>query len=214
MSKYDALQHYLEKSQKQNVTLSYDEIEEILGFSLPASASKHRPWWGNGGHSQARAWLNAEYEVASVDLGRSVTFVVRRRPGELGSEGMREPTNDFSGLRDRVRRLKKVDKNLCVEIEKAISLVRGDPRSAAIALRRCLEDAVRHIGGSRISSDSDLNYAISGLGDNVPEVIITHMHLVRRIGNQAAHSSEELKSGDIWSSLNSMLQILEWLEAK
>jgi len=214
MLKYDALQRYLEKSREQKVTLSYDQIERILGSSLPASASAHRPWWSNGGHSHAQAWLKAGYEVASVDLGRSITFVARREPGETGSGGMRGSTDDFSGLRDRVRRLKKVDKNLCVEIERAITSVRDNPRGAAIALRRCLESAIRHIGGLRISSDSDLNSVISGLGADVPEVIITHMHLVRRIGNQAAHSSEELKSEDIWSSLNSMIQVLTWLEER
>ena len=54
--------------------MSYDEIERILGFGLPSSAYNHRPWWANGGHSQANSWLNAGWEVSSVELRKSVTF--------------------------------------------------------------------------------------------------------------------------------------------
>jgi hypothetical protein len=74
MSKYYKLEEYLRNTQKQVETLSYDEIERILGFRLPSSAYNHRPWWANGGHSQANSWLNAGWEVSSVELGKSVTF--------------------------------------------------------------------------------------------------------------------------------------------
>jgi hypothetical protein len=74
MSKYSLLQVFLESSKKPTETLSFQQVEDILGFSLPDSASKHRPWWANGGHSQADAWLDAGWQVESVSLGISVTF--------------------------------------------------------------------------------------------------------------------------------------------
>jgi len=74
MSKYHKLEEYLRNIKKQVLTLSYDEIESILGFKLPPSAYKHRAWWANGGHSQANSWLNAGWEVSSIELGKSVTF--------------------------------------------------------------------------------------------------------------------------------------------
>jgi hypothetical protein len=44
----------------------------ILGFSLPASVRRYRQWWENPGtpdqHSQAQTWLEAGWEVNTVDL--------------------------------------------------------------------------------------------------------------------------------------------------
>jgi len=50
-------------------TLSFGEIEQIIGDKLPPSAHNHREWWSNhaGSHVQARAWLEAGWEVESVD---------------------------------------------------------------------------------------------------------------------------------------------------
>jgi hypothetical protein len=74
MAKYSALQEYLKNSQNQAEMLSFQQIETILGSPLPDSASRHRPWWANGGHTQAAAWLDVGWEVKSVSLGVSVTF--------------------------------------------------------------------------------------------------------------------------------------------
>jgi len=60
--------------EKNMITLSFQHIEEILGFSLPASAYQHRPWWANSGHSQAYAWGRVGWKVQSVILGKNITF--------------------------------------------------------------------------------------------------------------------------------------------
>ena len=73
MSKYDPLRTFLEQASATvtEVTLSFDQIEGILGFTLPASARKHRPWWANPtsvrDHPYAQAWLAAEWRVDAVD---------------------------------------------------------------------------------------------------------------------------------------------------
>jgi hypothetical protein len=73
MSKYDRFGQYLKNSQKQAERLSYNEIEGILGFKLPPSAYNHRPWW-SGSRPHTNSWLNAGWQVSSVDLGKSITF--------------------------------------------------------------------------------------------------------------------------------------------
>jgi hypothetical protein len=64
------------------ITLSFGHVEQLLGRVLPASAHRHRQWWGNDpGHSQARAWLEAGWHAGPVDVtGGWVTFT--RVPGE------------------------------------------------------------------------------------------------------------------------------------
>ncbi|GHU17373.1 hypothetical protein FACS1894163_08190 [Spirochaetia bacterium] len=74
MSKYDPLKAFLQKKEGASVTLKLSKIEIILRSNLPLSASTHRQWWANSGHSQADAWLGAGWEVDGVDLGTSVIF--------------------------------------------------------------------------------------------------------------------------------------------
>ncbi len=76
MSKYDRLGEYLNEQGESPTTMTFKKIEGVLGFSLPKSAHRHRPWWGNNeGHVQANAWLSRGWHVASVDQGgRWVTF--------------------------------------------------------------------------------------------------------------------------------------------
>ena len=53
MSKYAPLSEYLAASGSQSVTLSFEEIEAVLGFPLPKSAS-YRAFWENSVHVQAK----------------------------------------------------------------------------------------------------------------------------------------------------------------
>lgn len=76
MGKYDPLKRFLKKKEEDKVEMTFDEIEEVINAELPKSAKKHRPWWANGGHSQADAWLDAGYKVGGVDQMREkVVFV-------------------------------------------------------------------------------------------------------------------------------------------
>ena len=72
-SKYSNLhQHFIELKEIEWSTTFY-EIEKILGFSLPNSASI-RPWWSSGSHS--KSWKLAGWKVGSVDLkSETVTFI-------------------------------------------------------------------------------------------------------------------------------------------
>ena len=73
--KYAPLYHHLSARRNEEWRASFGEIEAILGFRLPDSARRHRPWWANGGHGQARAWLAAGWRTHSVNLaGETLTF--------------------------------------------------------------------------------------------------------------------------------------------
>lgn len=74
--KYDPLSDYLTSSAQENIGLTFTQIENIIGADLPDSARRHRQWWENGGHSQARAWLDTGYKVEAVDfVNERVVFV-------------------------------------------------------------------------------------------------------------------------------------------
>ncbi|HFL3236791.1 TPA: hypothetical protein ACG3KH_004230, partial [Clostridioides difficile] len=76
MNKFDPLEEYLKS--KVEITLTLEEIEEILGSELPPSAKNDPTYWGNSTHesrTQARAWLKAGWKVKSKQLPESITFV-------------------------------------------------------------------------------------------------------------------------------------------
>ena len=71
MGKYEPLAAYLTDAREDVWVASFSEVEVVLGFPLPPSARNHREWWGNqrgGGHSQARGWQDAGWQVWKVDL--------------------------------------------------------------------------------------------------------------------------------------------------
>ena len=73
MGKYDALYDFLERVPPDigENTLTFDEMEKILGFKLPKSAYVYREWWANSTspkqHSYAQSWLAAGWMVDTVN---------------------------------------------------------------------------------------------------------------------------------------------------
>ena len=64
----------------KTVTLSFAQIDLILRIALPNSAFHRREWWGNDdSHVQARAWLNAGFEVDRNGIILSEGWVRFRR---------------------------------------------------------------------------------------------------------------------------------------
>lgn len=76
-SSYAAIGAHLKEANGNDATLSFDQIQEIIGRELPASAHRHRAWWANTDtHSQALTWLAAGWKVETADLdAKEVTFV-------------------------------------------------------------------------------------------------------------------------------------------
>ena len=78
VSKYDPLFEYLCRDSDAPVSLTFDEVERLVG-PLPTSATRFKQWWANestGGRDvHAKSWLNAGRHVERVDLnGRFVWF--------------------------------------------------------------------------------------------------------------------------------------------
>lgn len=61
--KYNGLFQYLKGSDAREVSLTFEQIEKLIGFKLPSSSYKHaEAWWSNNyDHSQAIAWIDAGY---------------------------------------------------------------------------------------------------------------------------------------------------------
>src|SRR5579864_9300671 len=77
MSKYEPLGEYLKKQDRERVPMTFAEIERVTGVKLPASATKHRPWWSNNPTNSAmtQVWLDAGYESEQVDMAaRKLVF--------------------------------------------------------------------------------------------------------------------------------------------
>ncbi|MES1200913.1 MAG: hypothetical protein ABUS57_05640 [Pseudomonadota bacterium] len=80
--KYEPLRAHLERRRGRAEMLTFEDIESIIGRTLPQSAEKHRAFWANdneGHHSHARAWMNAGYRVAYVDREQKVVRFERFR---------------------------------------------------------------------------------------------------------------------------------------
>lgn len=60
------------------VTITFADIEAIIGRTLPSSARKHRAWWENStDRTLARQWLAAGWRADMVDLSGQRIRLVR-----------------------------------------------------------------------------------------------------------------------------------------
>jgi hypothetical protein len=74
--KYSPLKDYLRAAEDDEIELSFSEIEEILGFTLPSSAHKYSAWWSNGGQSHSHAWLDVGWKVEDSNFAdQTIRFI-------------------------------------------------------------------------------------------------------------------------------------------
>ena len=141
-TKYARIGLHLSRNAGSRSRLSFNEIEDILGFHLPRSARKFAPWWANddgGSHSQAKGWMSAGWRTCQVDVpGERVTF--ERRPAtepEAPTAGVRERGTAFlpAEIKIDVSRLTDAASSLLADY---LAEADGDP---ALALSRVLDDA-------------------------------------------------------------------------
>jgi hypothetical protein len=123
MGKYEPLGRRLVAEAAPEVTLSFPELERLLGFPLPASARRYRPWWGNqkgAGHSQARGWQDAGWQVWKVELEEErVTFRrvggsrAEAEAGEMSEDALYEKAAAYLGTSDRRLIVEEALRALC-----------------------------------------------------------------------------------------------------
>jgi len=79
--KYQLLKSFLQQQNVEKVTMQFEEIEKVLGFSLPKSAYIYSAWWDNqsDSHSHTRAWIESNRRTTEVDLiNKHVSFIKER----------------------------------------------------------------------------------------------------------------------------------------
>jgi hypothetical protein len=90
-SKYEALERHLKSQEgsRREISLSFAEIESLIGQPLPRSAYTYREWWSNqtdvSNRPQAKAWIGAGFEVDGVQQRKDIGVVrFRRRHASYG----------------------------------------------------------------------------------------------------------------------------------
>jgi len=77
VNKYDPLGDYLKKRNLPEFVLSFEEIEDILGFALPRSARRAEWWDADTPHNprlQRQAIRDAGYDSRRLSEGGKVLF--------------------------------------------------------------------------------------------------------------------------------------------
>lgn len=76
LSKFENLSAFFAEMKRDSITLTFSEIEKILGFRLSPSAREVKQYWSNSdSHSIAQCWLRYGYKTYAVDLAKeTVSF--------------------------------------------------------------------------------------------------------------------------------------------
>ena len=91
---YRPLRVYLANQAGDEVTLTFAEIESLLGISLPDGAWL-RAWWTNApGAPQARAWLRTGWRVRWVRRSGTEAAVTFTRAADAPRAGPRSANGD------------------------------------------------------------------------------------------------------------------------
>ncbi|MER1999522.1 MAG: GNAT family N-acetyltransferase [Lysinibacillus sp.] len=74
--KYIPLAEFFLKCNETSITLTFEELENIMGQELPNAAYLNASWWKKTKPPLTHylSWTEAEYSVLDVKLGRSITF--------------------------------------------------------------------------------------------------------------------------------------------
>ena len=75
-SKYKSLSEFLYTNWALRIELSYEQLEDILGFTLPESAHQFpQSYWANTDyHTYAKSWLKLGYKAKVDAENRKVIF--------------------------------------------------------------------------------------------------------------------------------------------
>jgi hypothetical protein len=86
MGKYSPLADFLRAQRRDEVPMTFTEIERIVGSPLPRS-HRYRSWWSNNSFNSVmtKVWLDAGFRSADVDIKRRK--LVFRKIGPQRPEG-------------------------------------------------------------------------------------------------------------------------------
>jgi hypothetical protein len=92
MSKYGSLREHLQKQTKDQIPMTFSEIERVLGFKLPKSQI-YPAWWSNNptNNVMTNEWLAAGFKTEQIDIeGRKLVF------RKMASTGLAEEGGQFA----------------------------------------------------------------------------------------------------------------------
>lgn len=78
MSRYAQLTPFLLSKPEAQVTLSFDDLDNVIAGGLPASGRQYHAWWANNASSQphAKFWLDAGRRASPDFKNKRVTFTL------------------------------------------------------------------------------------------------------------------------------------------
>ena len=79
MSKYSPLTTFLENQSQSIFSITFSEIEQILGFELPKSAGKYPAWWSNNEQNSrhSNSWIHAGWNTEDVSFSKETVWFRR-----------------------------------------------------------------------------------------------------------------------------------------
>ncbi|HEY3695490.1 DUF7662 domain-containing protein [Phenylobacterium sp.] len=79
MTKYQPLRDHLQGHKAAFWRASFDDLEQVLGFTLPKTARESTAWWANDAEkAHCRTWLDAGWRIESVDRAGQVALFERQ----------------------------------------------------------------------------------------------------------------------------------------
>jgi len=109
-TKYSPFSRYLLRRAKYSsqVTLSFAEIEGIIGDNLPFGALRNRGWWTNTSYSsQGQAWLSVGWKVQEVDLNKRTVTLAKIKGLEAKQRRRKKKSAQFFKLPAKPLRLRR-----------------------------------------------------------------------------------------------------------
>ncbi len=105
MGKYEPLTDFLRRQARDEVRMSFGDIERVIGVKLPQSSTRHRAWWSNNPSNSVmtKAWIDAGFRSEQVDIeGRTLVFRrVSSATGEKPTGVRKASTEDRSASHER-----------------------------------------------------------------------------------------------------------------
>lgn len=74
MGKYTKLENFLSSENKDNITLTFQDLEKITNEKLPTLAYTNRDWWSNPDNAHNEVWKKAGYKAEIVFENKEVKF--------------------------------------------------------------------------------------------------------------------------------------------
>ena len=198
--KYIALRRYLENCGQNEITMTFEQIDDIVG-GMPKSAYDYTaPWYDSHGGPLAQNWLNAGYTSSAVVPGKQVTFTKQNTVPKKRAKY----NNEQSGAVTSGRIENDSMKNLCVFDDRELLVASMDKTAKEYRLNDpgwYLYRMIINYNGDKITSDFvqlvyvtlcawNMNSRAAKLSeyDDFEKSIISYGHILKQLAEHDIHS--------------------------